>query len=98
MMPRIHGEIIFPQCISNKQKLPHADPKPEKLTSYGAWENGYSFKQFLGNCYAWLGDMAVIDGIQQLCHQYYLQNGSIGAKETAVRIIKFLNQSEDNIK
>jgi len=77
--------------ISNKEKIAPKKPKSEDCYLEGmGWRGGYSFRQFLGNVYAHLGDVSKIDGIQQLCHHYYLQNGSLNAKTTATRIKKLL--------
>lgn len=75
--------------ISNKERMEPSDPKGDPAYTIAGWEKGYSFKRFWGNCYAMLGDIAKLEGIQQLCHQYYLHNGSIGAIETVARIKKF---------
>lgn len=97
MMPRIHGDIIFDTIISNKAKLAPREPKaePSYLAGVG-WYGGYEFRQFLGNCYACLGDIAKMEGMQQLCHQYYLQNGSIGARYAASRVLRFLEIPRSN--
>lgn len=83
----------FDLTISNKKPLaPHEyKAEPEYMKGSG-WHRGYSFKHFWSNCYFLLGEIAELDGIQQLCHQYYLQNGSLGAKITAIRIRKFIGE------
>jgi hypothetical protein len=95
---RVHGSPTLDCVISNKAVL-NASSKGEPLiTSYGAWENGYSFDRFLGTTYAYLGEIAKLDGIQQLVHHYYLKNGLLGAKITAHRIKQFLgNDSNDEV-
>ena len=65
--------------------------EPDFRRTDGVWIQGYSFKHFWGNCAALLGDVARIGGIQQLCHQYYLQNGALGATIAVQRIKKFIN-------
>ncbi len=79
--------------ISNKSLCVPANPKaePEYIKNFG-WRNGYNFKQFLGNVHAHLGSVAKIDGVQQLIHQYYLQNGGLNARDTSDRIKKFLGE------
>lgn len=76
--------------ISNKEKMEPESPKGDPALTIAGWEKGYSFKRFWGNCYALLGESARLDGIQQLCHQYYLQNGLLDAKITAGRIRELL--------
>jgi hypothetical protein len=77
--------------ISNKAYMEPSEEKPEPEYYEGSgWYRGYSFKQFWGNCYAMLGDIGKLEGIQQLCHHYYLQNGALSAKVTVGRIRKFL--------
>jgi hypothetical protein len=77
--------------ISNKNYIV---PKPAKQESdfivNVGWQGGYSFRQFLGNVYNLLGDLQHCEGIQQLIHHYYLQNGSVNARTTANRIKKFI--------
>lgn len=91
MTYRIHGDPIFSMTISNKEKLvPHEYKSEPEYTKGSGWYRGYSFKHFWSNCYFLLGEIAEIDGMQQLCRQYYLQNGSLGAITTAGRIKKFL--------
>lgn len=94
MTYRIHGDPIFDVIISNKERLATHEYKaePEYIKGNG-WYRGYSFKHFWSNCYFLLGEIANLDGIQQLCHQYYLQNGSLGAIITTARIKKFLGFS-----
>jgi hypothetical protein len=77
--------------ISNKNKMQPDDYKsePEYIKGLG-WYKGYSFKHFWGNCHALLGDIGKLEGVQQLCHHYYLQNGELGANETTKRIKRFL--------
>lgn len=84
--------------ISNKIKLVTSEPKsePEYMLSR-EWYRGYSFQHFWNNCNALLGEIAHLDGVQQLCHQYYLQNGSLGAKITAIRIKRFLGCNQPSV-
>lgn len=77
--------------ISNKEKLVPHEYKTEPEWTLSGWYRGYSFKHFWSNCFSLLGEIANIDGIQQLCHQYYLQNGSLGAKITVDRIRKLID-------
>ncbi len=86
----------YPMTISNKEPC---NPRPPKAEPFHynwegkliGWENGYEFRQFLGNCYAFLGDeLSKLSGIQQLVHHYYLQNGMLSAKDAAQRIKVFL--------
>lgn len=79
--------------ISNKEKMQPEEPKGDPGYTIAGWEKGYSFKRFWGNCYYLLGDIANINGIQQLCHQYYLQNGSLGARDAVIAVKKFLGFS-----
>lgn len=85
-----------PQTISNKTQCSPRPPKAEPFKhnwkgEFIGWENGYEFRQFLGNCYAFLGEqLSELDGMQQLIHHYYLQNGLLSARDTAKRIRKFL--------
>lgn len=81
---------IYPITLSNKVNLKPQEWKPEPEYTLAGWYGGYSFKHFWGNCFFLLGEIAHLDGIQQLCHHYYLQNGSIGAISTVARIKKFL--------
>lgn len=86
---------VFDQCIldcviSNKDPLHPSEYKTEPEWTGYVWYSGYSFKHFWGNCAALLGDMAKLEGIQQLVHQYYLQNGSLGAIKTVERIKKLI--------
>ena len=86
----ININIIRNLTISNKSEIKPAyglEPEYDKLTG---WWRGYPFNLFLGNVLVLLGELQRLDGIQQLCHRYYRQNGNIGAKETAERIKKFL--------
>jgi hypothetical protein len=80
---------IHPVKISNKENLKPHEYKSEPEYKH-CWIGGYSFKHFWSNCHFLLGEIAHLDGIQQLCHQYYLQNGSLGAISTVARIKKFL--------
>lgn len=79
--------------ISNKTPLkPHAwkkEPLKVFIIKAGA-DNGYSFKHFWSNCYHLLGEYGKLDGIQQLCHNYYCKNGDVYAEETVLRIKKLL--------
>lgn len=76
--------------ISNKSNIvPKPKPEPEYIKGLG-WYYGYPFSQFWGNCHAILGDVANQEGYQQLCHHYYLHNGSLGAADTVKRIKGFL--------
>lgn len=81
--------------ISNKSPCEPRPPKkePDYIEGLG-WAGGYEFKQFLGNTYAWLGELQNLDGVQQLIHHYYLQNGGINARNTAQRIRLFLNKPD----
>lgn len=76
--------------ISNKEKIIPHKYKTEPEYTLAGWYGGYSFKHFWSNCYFLLGEIGKLDGIQQLCHHYYLQNGSLGAKIAAERIKKFI--------
>lgn len=76
--------------ISNKQRIEPHEWKPEPEYTLAGWHRGYSFKHFWSCCFFLLGDDALIDGMQQLCHHYYLQNGGIGAVTTVARIRKFV--------
>lgn len=77
--------------ISKKQTvLPMAAKREPDYVEGAGWQGGYSFRQFLGNVYAYLGGLSSVEGIQQLCHQYYLQNGSLDARTTALRIQRLL--------
>jgi hypothetical protein len=78
--------------ISNKEPLiPHKYKAEPQYIKGAGWYGGYSFKHFWSNCYFLLGELATLDGVQQLCHQYYLQNGSLNAATTVQRIKKFLS-------
>lgn len=85
--------------ISNKEDVKPRGIKPEPVWNGYGWDSGtsdtgYEFRQFLGNCYGFLGDMAALDGMQQLIHHYYLQNGSINAETTAQKIKKLLGKEK----
>lgn len=58
-------------------------------------DTGYNFKKFWGNCHALLGDISKLEGIQQLCHQYYLQNGQLNAINVVKSIKRFLGFTND---
>ncbi len=85
--------------ISNKEELKPANKiAMKKWTWQNGWgdgygtDTGYSFSQYLCDCYYLLGDDSKINGMQQLIHHYYLQ--CICDAETAVkRIRKFLGIS-----
>lgn len=83
-------------CISNKAKI---EPAPKladyRWSNYDGWGRGYPFNQFLRDCYHYLGDLQFVVGIQQLVHQYYLQNGKLDAPTTAARIKIFLDETSD---
>jgi len=76
--------------ISNKESIKPDTYKAEPEYTKSGWSRGYSFKHFWSNCYALLGDLADLEGMQQLCHHYYLQNGELGARATVNRINNFL--------
>lgn len=85
---------IFPSfTVSNKSQI-----KPPKRISlpvhdpYQGWpKEGYPFKDFLADCYYLLGkELSNLDGMQQLVHHYYLQNGTLDAKGAVERIKKFI--------
>ena len=76
--------------ISNKKPSKPSGYKGDPPYSIAGWERGYSWDRFWGNCFVILGDMATVDGIQQLCHHYYLQNGSLGAHEAVNKLKRFL--------
>jgi hypothetical protein len=61
--------------------------EPDYIKGLG-WYKGYSFKRFWGNVHHYLDDKP--EGVQQLAHHYYLQNGGLGAQAAARRIYKFL--------
>jgi hypothetical protein len=77
--------------ISNKDYIKPRTAKPEPIWNGWGWDNGtsdfgYEFRQFLGNCYSHMKESEIVDGMQQLIHQYYMQNGTINAKDTVARI------------
>ena len=76
--------------ISNKESLTLHEYKGDPVYTIAGWDGGYSFKRFWSNCYFLLGELGGIDGIQQLVHHYYLQNGSLGSAKASERIKKFL--------
>lgn len=81
--------------ISNKEKIVPGKYKAEpEFLPWGSWYHGYSFRHFWGNCHALLGEISSHDGIQQLCHHYYLQNGTIDANSTIKRIKRFLGEND----
>jgi hypothetical protein len=82
--------------ISNKNYIAPRPPKPEPVWNGHFWDGysdkSYEFRQFLGNCMVYLGEeLSNLDGMQQLIHQYYLQNGGINARDTAERIKVFIS-------
>ncbi len=86
-------DLYQPQevTISNKEKCTPSEIKAEPDYIEGAgWRGGYSFKAFLATCYAYLGDISNVEGIQYLCHHYYLKNGALGGKQTSLRIKKLI--------
>lgn len=83
--------------ISNKEMLAAGEPKPEPEYTMAGWYRGYSFKHFWSNCNAFLGQLSNLDGVQQLCHHYYLQNGSLGAAITADRIKRLIGTSTESM-
>lgn len=83
----------YRKTISNKESLAPHEYKAEPEYNKNGWYRGYGFKHFWSNCHFLLGDLAALDGMQQLCHQYYLQNGSLGAPITVARIKHFLGFS-----
>ncbi len=85
-----HLYEAYSVTISNKDPLPTHEYKIEPEYTKSGWYGGYSFKHFWSNCKALLGVAGMIDGMQQLCHHYYLQNGSLGAMITVSRIRKFV--------
>lgn len=89
---RLYGLYNHHQgIISNKEKISTHEYKTEPEYTLSGWYRGYSFKHFWSNCYHLLGEVGKIGGIQQLCHHYYLQNGSLGAQITVDRIRKLIN-------
>lgn len=93
----LYGDTIRDLCaapvISNKEHIKPDGYKGDPEYTIAGWEKGYSFKRFWGNCHTLLGDMGKLDGIQQLVHQYYLQNGDLGAKKTVERIKRLLGEN-----
>ena len=87
--------------VSNKAPCSPRPPKAEPFLHNWegkliGWQNGYEFRQFLGNCYAFLGEeLSRLDGMQQLVHHYYLQNGMLSALNAAKAIKKFLGHSSE---
>jgi hypothetical protein len=91
----IRTHIIYGVTISNKE---HIKPSDKLLLGlydekYG-WFSGYPFNKFLADVYYFIGSLKHEDGIQQLIHHYYLQNGRVDARTTANRIKKFINFCE----
>ncbi len=81
--------------ISNKEHMIPHEYKAEPEYALAGWYRGYSFKHFWSNCHFLLGELGRLEGMQQLCHHYYLQNGSLGAVITVNRIKKFLGFSHE---
>ncbi len=90
-MLRYEGEMT----IANNAVIAPMQPKAEPDYLPGAgWVRGYEFRQFLGNVYAHLGEaLSKVEGMQQLVHHYYLQNGSINASNAAKRIKQFIGET-----
>ncbi len=89
-LPQPHGVTSNKLCI--KPNPPKAEP--DYIRGAG-WFGGYSFRHFWGNVFAHLGAIGPVDGVQQLAHHYYLQNGELNAKDTAVRIGKFVAHADE---
>lgn len=88
--------ITPPVTISNPVFIMPDESGGEPSYIYGmGWQKGYSFKRFLGNVFGYLDDEWHTIGVQQLAHQYYLQNGELGAKITAHRIMHFLGEEKE---
>lgn len=85
----------YPVTISSKEKLVPQEYKGDPSYTVAGWDKGYSFKRFWGNCHFLLGENANLEGMQQLVHHYYLQNGSLGAIMAVRRIKKFLGVSDE---
>lgn len=91
----------YSMVISNDTFLQPRPPRAEPFLynwegAFIGWEKGYEFRQFLGNCYALLGQqLSELSGIQQLIHHYYLQNGSLSARDAVQRIKKFIGNSSE---
>lgn len=96
MSYRIHGDPRFCMAISNKEKLAPQKYKGDPVITAAGWDRGYSFNRFWGNCHFLLGEIASLDGVQQLVHQYYLKNGSLGSIITTNRIKKFLGETHEH--
>ena len=89
MKHRLYYSLKLPYLtISNKESFKPSGYKGDPPYTIAGWERGYSWDRFWSNCHFLLGEIANIEGIQQLCHHYYLQNGSLGATTTVNRIKK----------
>lgn len=77
--------------ISNKEAIkPHEYKTEPQYTKGVGWRYGYSFKHFWSNCHALLGELGELNGIQQLCHHYYLKNSALNAIDCVNRIKIFI--------
>jgi hypothetical protein len=88
--------FLCPQrVISNKDYIaPQGWKEEPEYVEHAGWQGGYSFRHFWGNVHEILRPLSDVEGVQQLAHQYYLQNGSLGALDTARRIRLFLGEHD----
>lgn len=89
--------MFNPVTISNKASiLPDESGVEPSYIPHMGWQGGYSFRRFLGNVLGYLDEAwRDVDGIQQLIHHYYLQNGELGARVAAQRMVKFLGGNHE---
>jgi hypothetical protein len=73
--------------------LPDESGSEPSYIPHMGWHRGYPFCRFFGNVLGYLEEsIGALAGMQQLIHHYYLQNGELGARITAERIMKFIGE------